>query len=100
MIATIKTGVKKDGTVLAKEFKVIYDGGAYSSTGPIAASIPYYVYEEAYRFPNVKYDGYRVYTNKGIRGMYGCHGRAFLAGNEVQLDMIARISASIPWRYG
>ncbi len=22
--------------------------------------------------------------------MYGCHGRAFLAGNEVQLDMIAR----------
>jgi CO/xanthine dehydrogenase Mo-binding subunit len=90
IIATIKTGVKQDGTILAKEFKVIYDGGAYSSTGPIAASIPYYVYEEAYRFPNVKYDGYRVYTNKGIRGMYGCHGRAFLAGNEVQLDMIAK----------
>ncbi len=90
MIAAIKTGVKRDGTVLAKEFEVIYDGGAYSSTGPIAASIPYYVYEEAYRFPNVKYDGYRVYTNKGIRGMYGCHGRAFLAGNEVQLDMIAQ----------
>lgn len=90
MIVTIKTGVKRDGTVLAKEFKVIYDGGAYSSTGPIAASIPYYVYEEAYRFPNVKYDGYRVYTNKGIRGMYGCHGRAFLGGNEVQLDMIAK----------
>lgn len=90
MIATIKTGVRKDGTILAKEFKVIYDGGAYSSTGPIAASIPYYVYEEAYRFPNVRYDGYRVYTNKGIRGMYGCHGRAFLAGNEVQLDMIAK----------
>lgn len=90
MIVTVKTGVKRDGTVLAKEFKVIYDGGAYSSTGPIAASIPYYVYEEAYRFPNVKYDGYRVYTNKGIRGMYGCHGRAFLGGNEVQLDMIAK----------
>lgn len=89
MIATIKTGVKQDGTILAKEFKVIYDGGAYSSTGPIAASIPYYVYEEAYRFTNVRYDGYRVFTNKGIRGMYGCHGRAFLAGNEVQLDMIA-----------
>lgn len=90
MIVTVKTGVKRDGTVSAKEFKVIYDGGAYSSTGPIAASIPYYVYEEAYRFPNVKYDGYRVYTNKGIRGMYGCHGRAFLGGNEVQLDMIAK----------
>jgi len=88
--ATIKTGVKKDGTITAKDFRVIYDGGAYSSTGPIATSIPYYVYEEAYRFPNVRYNGYRVITNKGIRGMYGAHGRAFLCGNEVQLDMIAR----------
>jgi CO/xanthine dehydrogenase Mo-binding subunit len=90
MRATIKTGVKKDGTITAKQFRVIYDGGAYSSTGPIATSIPYYVYEEAYRLPNVQYDGYRVITNKGIRGMYGCHGRAFLAGNEMQLDTIAR----------
>ena len=88
--ATVKTGVKKDGTITAKEFRVVYDGGAYSSTGPIATSIPYYVYEEAYRFPNVRYNGYRVITNKGIRGMYGAHGRAFLCGNEVQLDMIAR----------
>ncbi len=87
---TIKTGVKKDGTILAKQFHVIYDGGAYSSTGPIATSIPYYVYEEAYRFQNVRYDGYRVITNKGIRGMYGAHGRAFLCGNEMQLDMIAQ----------
>jgi len=77
IIATIKTGMKKDGTILAKDYKVIYDGGAYSSTGPIATSIPFYVYEECYRFPNVRYNGYRVFTNKGIRGMYGCHGRAF-----------------------
>ena len=89
MIATIKTAADRDGKIVAKVFKVIYDGGAYSSTGPIATSIPYYVYEETYRFPNVRYDGYRVFTNKGIRGMYGCHGRAFLAGNEQQLDMIA-----------
>lgn len=89
VIATIKTGVKRDGTIIGKEFKVIYDGGAYSSTGPIATSVPFYVYEETYRLPNVRYDGYRVFTNKGIRGMYGCHGRAFLVGNEVQLDMIA-----------
>ncbi len=90
MKASIRTGVTKDGIITAKQFRVVYDGGAYSSTGPIATSIPYYVYEEAYRLPNVKYDGFRVITNKGIRGMYGCHGRAFLAGNEMQLDMIAQ----------
>jgi len=90
IIATIKTGVKKDGTIIAKDYRAIYNGGAYSSTGPIAASIPFYVYEECYRMPNVRYNGYRVFTNKGIRGMYGCHGRAFLAGNEAQMDLIAR----------
>jgi len=90
IIATIKTGMKRDGAILAKDYTVIYNGGAYSSTGPIATSIPFYVYEECYRFPNVRYNGYRVFTNKGIRGMYGCHGRAFLAGNEVQMDLMAK----------
>jgi len=90
MIATIKTGMDRDGRIVAKDYRVIYDGGAYSSTGPIATSIPFYVYEECYRMPNVRYNGYRVLTNKGIRGMYGCHGRAFLAGNEVQMDLMAR----------
>jgi 4-hydroxybenzoyl-CoA reductase subunit alpha len=90
IIARIKTGVKRDGTIIARDYEVIYDGGAYSSTGPIATSVPFYVYEECYRMPNVRYHGYRVFTNKGIRGMYGCHGRAFLAGCEAQLDLIAR----------
>ena len=90
IIATVKTGMKKDGTIVAKDYRVIYNGGAYSSTGPIATSIPFYVYEECYRFPNVRYNGYRVFTNKGIRGMYGCHGRAFLAGNEAQMDFMAK----------
>jgi len=90
MIATVKTGMSRDGTIVAKDYRVIYDGGAYSSTGPIATSIPFYVYEECYRFPNVRYNGYRVLTNKGIRGMYGCHGRAFLAGNEAQMDLMAK----------
>jgi len=90
LIATVKTGMSQDGTIVAKDYRVIYDGGAYSSTGPIATSIPFYVYEECYRFPNVRYNGYRIFTNKGIRGMYGAHGRAFLAGNEAQMDLMAR----------
>jgi len=90
MIVAAKTGVKKDGAIVAKDYRVIYDGGAYSSTGPIATSIPFYVYEECYRFPNVRYNGYRVFTNKGIRGMYGCHGRAFIAGNEAQMDLMGK----------
>lgn len=89
MIVDLKTGVRKDGTFLASEIKVVMDGGAYSSTGPIATSVPFLVWEETYRLPNVRFHGYRIYTNKPIRGMYRCHGRAFLGGLGMQMDMIA-----------
>lgn len=89
-IVDVKTGVRKDGTFIATEIKSIMDGGAYSSTGPIAASVPFLVWEETYRLPNVRFQGYRIYTNKPIRGMYGSHGRGFLGGLGMQLDMIAK----------
>jgi len=37
---------------------------------------------------NVRYNGYRVFTNKPIRGMFRTHGRAFACGVDLQLDMI------------
>jgi 4-hydroxybenzoyl-CoA reductase alpha subunit len=89
MVVDLKTGVTKDGCFLANEIKVIMDGGAYSSTGPIATSVPFLVWEETYRLPNLRFNGYRVYTNKPVRGMYRCHGRSFLGGLGMQLDMIA-----------
>ncbi|HEM61662.1 MAG TPA: aldehyde oxidase, partial [Chloroflexi bacterium] len=89
MVVDLRTGVTKDGRFLANEIKVVLDGGAYSSTGPIATSVPFLVWEETYRLPNVRFNGYRVYTNKPVRGMYRCHGRAFLGGLGMQLDMIA-----------
>jgi 4-hydroxybenzoyl-CoA reductase alpha subunit len=89
MVVDMKTGVKEDGTFIALDIKAIMDGGAYSSTGPIATSVPFLVWEETYRLPNVRFHGYRVYTNKPVRGMYPSHGRAFLGGLGMQLDKIA-----------
>lgn len=89
MIATHRTGVDKEGRVLARETTCYMDGGAYSSTGPIATSVPFLSMEQAYRLESVRYNGYRVYTNKPIRGMIRTHGRAFACGVDIQLDMIA-----------
>ncbi len=89
MITTHKTGVDKQGRVLARETTCYMDGGAYSSTGPIATSVPFLSMEQAYRIGAVRYNGYRVYTNKPIRGMIRTHGRGFAAGLDTQLDMIA-----------
>jgi len=89
MIAHIKTGVNRRGVVLARDMILYMDGGAYSSTGPIATSVPFLCLEQVYRMPNLRYNGYRIYTNKPVRGMIRTHGRAFAGGIDMQLDMIA-----------
>jgi CO/xanthine dehydrogenase Mo-binding subunit len=89
MITTHKTGVDIKGRVIARETTCYMDGGAYSSTGPIATTVPFLSMEQAYRMESVRYNGYRVYTNKPIRGMIRIHGRGFACGLDTQLDMIA-----------
>ena len=89
LITTIKTGVDKKGRVLVRDITCYMDGGAYSSTGPIATSVPFLCMEQAYRMENVRYNGYRIYTNKPIRGMIRMHGRGFACGVDIQLDQIA-----------
>ena len=55
MITHIKTGVDKTGQVLARDITCYMDGGAYSSTGPIATSVPFLCMEQTYKLPNVRY---------------------------------------------
>ena len=88
MTTTIRTGVDREGRVLSRDITCHMDGGAYSSTGPIAVSVPFLCMEQAYRMENVRYNGYRVFTNKPIRGMFRTHGRAFACGIDLQLDLI------------
>ncbi len=89
LITTFKTGVNRDGLVIARDVTCYMDGGGYSSTGPIATSVPFLCMEQAYKMEHVRYNGYRIYTNKPPRGMIRIHGRAFACGVDTQLDMIA-----------
>jgi 4-hydroxybenzoyl-CoA reductase subunit alpha len=90
LITTLKTGVDKEGRVLARDITCYMDGGAYSSTGPIATSVPFLCMEQAYRMDNVRYNGYRLFTNKPVRGMIRMHGRSFACGLDLQLDMLGK----------
>ena len=89
LITTLKTGVNRQGRVIARDVTCYMDGGAYSSTGPIATSVPFLCMEQAYKMEHVRYNGYRIYTNKPPRGMIRIHGRGFACGVDTQLDMIA-----------
>ena len=88
MVTTHTTGVDQDGRVVARKSLSYLDGGAYTSTGGIATSVPFLCHEQTYRLPNVSFHGIRAYTNKPICGMIRIHGRSFAGGVDMQLDMI------------
>jgi 4-hydroxybenzoyl-CoA reductase subunit alpha len=90
MYITVKTGMKKDGTILAQQFKAYADGGAYNSTAPTMIALSCFFLMIPYRVPNLIYEGYHIYTNKPVGGAMRGHGipQARFAV-ERQLDMIA-----------
>ncbi|HLB12765.1 MAG TPA: molybdopterin cofactor-binding domain-containing protein, partial [Dehalococcoidia bacterium] len=90
-IVDIKTGMKRDGTILARQYRVIADGGAYLNTGPITISDSFAIALASYRFPHVKYEAFRMYTNKGVRGaMKGQGSQQLRFAEESQLDMMCQ----------
>ena len=62
---TIKTGVKTDGRIWAREVKAIFNSGAYGGFKPnVLVNLPgARTGSGAYRIPHVKIDAYSVYTN-------------------------------------
>lgn len=89
-IIEIRTGVKKDGTILARDARVLVDTGAYAGTGILAVYLTCSSFFKTYRVPNLRYEGYCSYTNKPPSGPQRAHGtiQARFA-EEAQLDMIA-----------
>jgi len=87
---TMTTGAKKDGTLMALKHECYLDGGAYSSFGIATVYYAGSLLGGPYKLPNMKYDGYRIYTNKPACGAQRGHGGvAARACWEQQLDMIA-----------
>ena len=88
-IVELKLGVKLNGTIIGKDVKIILDGGAYMSSGTVAASSPYVYSESIYRVPNQRYEGIRIYTNKTPCSMHRTHGSQYVLAEEMMLERIA-----------
>ncbi|MEO5937050.1 MAG: molybdopterin cofactor-binding domain-containing protein [Terriglobales bacterium] len=89
-IIDLKTGVKRDGHITAVAAKVIQDGGAYCSYGVVTILYSGALLGALYDIPNIKYDGYRVLTNKPACGAMRGHGTVNVRfAFESQLDELA-----------
>lgn len=92
-VMVVKTGVKRDGTLVARQIKAFWNGGAYGAMKPIpSVNLPGAVKAAgAYRIPNVKIDSYAVYTNSVPCGHFRSPGMVQLIfAGESQMDMIAK----------
>ncbi len=86
----MKTGVKKDGTLVARECEIYLDTGAYAEIGPRVAKKSGYTAAGPYRIPNLKIDSYSVYTNKPPAGAFRGFGVSQSAwAVESQMDIVA-----------
>ncbi len=86
----IKTGVKKDGSITAMDFRSFLDGGGYGSYGVASTYYTGALQTVTYNVPAYRFRGLRVFTNKPPCGPKRGHGtpqpRFAL---EVHLDKIA-----------
>ena len=90
MIYKLKSGVKKDGTLVAMTGEVIADGGAYCSYGPTVIAAAIMRIFMVYKIQHFCVTGYRVYTNTPISGaMRGFGGVQAGFAIESHMDMLA-----------
>ena len=86
----IKTGVRKDGKILAEKVEYIWDAGAYTEYGVNIVKAAGLAALGPYDIPNAWADSYCVYTNHPVGGPYRGFGMCEIHfGLEQNLDVVA-----------
>jgi len=85
-----KSGLKKDGTLVARQVEIVSDSGAYVCWGESTLTKACVHAAGPYRIPHVRIDGYVVYTNKPVGGAMRGFGVTQLGfAYEVHMDSLA-----------
>ena len=68
IVIELKTGVRSDGVITARQARLILDTGAYAAHGPPIAEVATMMAVGPYRIPHLLIEGYTAYTNKTPAG--------------------------------
>ncbi|SMB92059.1 CO or xanthine dehydrogenase, Mo-binding subunit [Thermanaeromonas toyohensis ToBE] len=87
----LKTGMKKDGTIVGQDIVAYFNTGAYATS---ALNVPGAMIDKAfrlYRIPHLRVTVYPVYTNCPVAGaMRGYGSPQLMAAREIHLDKVAK----------
>jgi CO/xanthine dehydrogenase Mo-binding subunit len=96
-IMDYKTGVSKDGRIVARKVRLVLDGGAYCSWSETTLGKACILSAGPYRIDNLQVEAYAVYTNKTMTGaMRGFGAPQVCFAYESQMDEIAEALAMDP----
>lgn len=99
-VIQLKTGIDKDGRIVARKATCYFNAGAYSDISPRLIKNGGYATAGPYRIPNVWVDSYAVYTNIVPAGAFRGYGVSQAAwAYESQMDMIAEALGRDPLEY-
>jgi CO/xanthine dehydrogenase Mo-binding subunit len=86
----LKTGVNKDGRLVARQVTAHFNTGAYSDVGPVVARNGGSAMSGPYKIPHVRIDSYAIWTNLVPAGaLRGFGVPQAVWAYESQMDMIA-----------
>ena len=91
LVAKIKTGVTKEGKIVAEQIEYLWDAGAYADYGVNIGRASGYSGAGPYEIDNVKLDSYTIYTNHIFGTAYRGFGHAeFFWAIERQRELLAK----------
>src|SRR5665648_392668 len=91
VIGVVKTAVDLNGKILARDFRVIADTGAYTSNGAAIVSAMGKKLFRLYRVENQNYTGMAVHTNSSVGGACRVYGTPqIMAISELNIDSAAK----------
>jgi len=96
----IRSGVTRDGRLMARQVQVYWDTGAYADIGPRICQKSGYTATGPYRIPHVSIDSYCVYTHHPPAGAFRGFGIPQLVwAYESHTDTLARRLALDPLEF-
>ncbi|HEX8968462.1 MAG TPA: xanthine dehydrogenase family protein molybdopterin-binding subunit, partial [Chloroflexota bacterium] len=89
-VVTIRTGVQRDGVLVAREVRILWGAGAYADISPRTIKNGGWAAIGPYRVPNASVDSFAVYTNTTPAGGFRGYGVPQVCwAYERQMDDIA-----------
>ena len=97
---TIRSGVKRDGTLVARQARVVFDSGGYGAFKPTVYLRGADHLCGVYRIPHARIDSYMVYTNNVPKGHMRSPAKPQVVfAVEAHTDLVARELGLDPYEF-